>query len=136
MALLAELRAASQTLDVCVFTITCNEIADALVDAASRGVRVRVITDREQAGNKGSDVTRLRSTPGIQVRTDNDEASHMHHKFAIVDGTTLLNGSFNWTRGAVLSNQENVVVSRRVPFLTSAFAARFEYMWKQFAGNS
>jgi cardiolipin hydrolase len=27
---------------------------------------------------------------------------HMHHKFCVVDGETLLNGSFNWTRQAVV----------------------------------
>ena len=25
---------------------------------------------------------------------------HMHHKFAIFDGERLINGSYNWTRGA------------------------------------
>lgn len=38
------------TQDVCVFTITCNEIASELVDAKKRGVLVRVITDDEQVG--------------------------------------------------------------------------------------
>ena len=36
----------------------------------------------------------------------------MHHKFAIVDSTLLLNGSFNWTERAVSENCENVVISR------------------------
>ena len=36
----------------------------------------------------------------------------MHHKFAIVDSTILLNGSFNWTERAVSENCENVVISR------------------------
>ena len=35
----------------------------------------------------------------------------MHHKFAIFDGRTLLNGSYNWTRGAARDNQENVMIS-------------------------
>lgn len=47
--LLQLLRGAQRTLDVCVFTITCDEIADALMQAHKRGVRVRVISDNDQA---------------------------------------------------------------------------------------
>lgn len=46
--LLQVLRSAQRTLDVCVFTITCDEIADALLQAHQRGVRVRVISDNDQ----------------------------------------------------------------------------------------
>ena len=100
--ILHELAAAQQTLDVCVFTITCNEIADAVEAAAKKGVAVRIITDDEQAKSQGSDVQKLSKIRGISVRHDGNTHAFMHHKYAIVDGVTLLNGSFNWTRSAVL----------------------------------
>ena len=40
------------TLDVAVFTITCNEIAAAVEDCHKRGVKVRIITDDEQVSAK------------------------------------------------------------------------------------
>ena len=58
----------------------------------------------------------------------------MHHKFAIVDGATLINGSFNWTRQAVLGNQENVVIARDAK-LAGVFAKEFDSMWGKFRGN-
>ena len=53
---------------------------------------------------QGSDIQRL-AQEGIEVRTDADPKLHMHHKFAVIDNIVLLNGSFNWTRQAVLGNQ-------------------------------
>lgn len=43
----------------------------------------------------------------------------MHHKFAIVDGRLLINGSFNWTRQAVLYNQENCVITDNSSLVSS-----------------
>jgi cardiolipin hydrolase len=130
---LDELYAARKTLDVCVFTITCNEIAEAIIAAKKRGVKVRVITDDEQAKCTGSDVYQIASE-GIETRTDSDPITHMHHKFAIIDKKTLLNGSFNWTRQAVLGNRENVVIMRN-PALCDVFTKEFNAQWKLFAQN-
>ena len=35
-------------MDICVFTITCDEITAAVLGAHKRGVRVRIITDNDQ----------------------------------------------------------------------------------------
>ena len=92
--LIREIRSAKKSLDICVFTITCDKISDEVKDVAKRGVPVRIICDDEQAGSKGSDMRSLSKVDGITVRHDGDVESNMHHKFALVDGATLLNGSF------------------------------------------
>mmetsp|Transcript_9766 Transcript_9766/g.35788 ORF Transcript_9766/g.35788 Transcript_9766/m.35788 type:complete len:192 (+) Transcript_9766:40-615(+) len=137
VSLIALLNKATTSLDACVFTITCNEIATALIDAKRRGVKVRVITDYEQSRAQGSDIQKIREA-GISVVDDrqqrNSEQSHMHHKFCVVDHKLLLNGSFNWTRNAVLSNQENLVISAEAN-LVSKFEAHFIKLWKLYGGK-
>ena len=123
------LSVAKQTVDICVFTITDNRISDAVASAHRRGVRVRIISDDDKAFDKGSDISHLRSQ-GIDCRVDKTK-HHMHHKFAIFDHRLLLTGSYNWTRSAALSNEENFVISGD-PRLLKAFAGMFDGLWESF----
>ena len=132
--LCAELEAARRTLDVAMFTLTHDGLADALFAAHQRGCRVRVLTDGRQAKCTGADAQRLREA-GIAVRLDSSFYA-FHHKFAIVDGRTLLNGSFNWTAQAASGNHESVVIFRGAGELTASFTAQFERMWSLFAPAS
>lgn len=134
--LLKEIRAAKKTLDICVFTITCDKISDEVKDVAKRGVIVRIICDDEQAAAKGSDIGRLSRTDGISVRHDGDVDSNMHHKFCIIDGETLLNGSFNWTKAAVTTNCENVTITKNSSALLKTFSNEFNRLWTKFAANT
>lgn len=120
---------AQRLVEVCVFTITDDRIADAILDAHQRGVKIQVVTDTMKAMDRGSDIERLRGA-GIAVREDHSE-HHMHHKFAVFDQHLLLTGSFNWTRSATAYNQENVVVTSE-PRLVRAFRDTFGDLWEKF----
>jgi mitochondrial cardiolipin hydrolase len=125
-AILGELGRARRTADICVFTITDDRIARAILDAHARKVRVRIITDNDKQYDGGSDIERLRSA-GVALKVDETE-HHMHHKFAVLDGATLLNGSYNWTRSASSFNEENLVVTSEAS-LVQTFARRFDALW-------
>lgn len=127
-AILGELGRAEQSVDICVFTITDDRIAEALLATRQRGVALRIITDNDKQHDEGSDIARLRDA-GISIKVDGDER-HMHHKFAVVDARTLLNGSYNWTRGATL-NEENLIVTKDRR-LVAGFARKFENLWTRF----
>ena len=126
------LDAARTSIDACVFTITENQIAKALIRAKKRGVAVRVVTDNDKVNDIGSDIHQLQQA-GIPVRVDNSPA-HMHHKFCIIDNRILLNGSFNWTHAASTQNRENVVVCDAGGMI-SPFNKEFQKLWKEFAHN-
>ena len=122
-------RSARRTIDACVFTITDDRISGPLIEAHRRGVRVRIVTDDDKSEDIGSDADRF-ARAGIGVRTDASE-SHMHHKFAIFDQKTLVAGSYNWTRSAAESNQEDLITSRD-PGLVRQFQGEFDTLWERY----
>lgn len=130
--ILGELSRAQRSADVCVFTITDDRIVDEIIAAHRRDIAIRVVTDDDKSLDRGSDIDRLASA-GIEVRTDTSPF-HMHHKFAIFDGATLLTGSYNWTRTAADSNHENLVRSTDRALVT-AFETTFGRLWRDFGAT-
>jgi cardiolipin hydrolase len=120
------LSSARQTVDICVFTITDDRIAEAILGAHTRRVKVRVLTDNDKSEDLGSDIPRFLRA-GVSVVIDRTP-KHMHHKFAVFDRRTLLSGSYNWTRSAALDNEENLIVTNDEK-LVAAFLAEFERLW-------
>jgi phosphatidylserine/phosphatidylglycerophosphate/cardiolipin synthase-like enzyme len=120
--------AAKQRVDVCVFTITDDRISRAILAAHQRGVKIRIITDDDKANDPGSDVDQLRQA-GIPLKMDKTPY-HMHHKFAIFDQTRLINGSYNWTRGAAEFNEENILDTSD-PTIIKLFQKEFDSLWEK-----
>lgn len=116
-----------ETLDLCVFTISDDRLTQGILEARQRGVAVRLITDNDKRHDEGSDIAAI-VRAGIPVRAD-DGVEHMHHKFALFDGSCLATGSYNWTRGAT-SNFENLLVTWS-PETVAMFAGEYEALWKR-----
>ncbi|HPI31207.1 MAG TPA: phospholipase D-like domain-containing protein [Bacteroidales bacterium] len=118
---------AKSTLDICVFTISDNKISEALLTAQNKGIHIRIITDDDKCYDKGSDIHYL-AEKNILIRTDNSPAL-MHNKFMVVDRTTTITGSYNWTRTAALENGENIVVLHDTD-VAETYLKTFEKLWE------
>ena len=123
------LRTCKKTLDIAIFSLTLDSIAEAILEAFQRGIKVRMIADDECAKNKGSNV-KLIASVGVPVKTDN-AVYHMHHKFAVLDESVVIMGSFNWTGQAVKYNQENIFFYEDKN-IASQYAQEFERLWNSF----
>ncbi len=80
----------------------------ALVTDQKRGVRVEVILDRSQVKANGKySAAKFFQNMGIPLRID---AAHAiaHNKVMVIDGETVITGSFNFTKAAEEKNLENL----------------------------
>jgi phosphatidylserine/phosphatidylglycerophosphate/cardiolipin synthase-like enzyme len=95
---------------VMAYSFSCPDIANALIAAAARGVRVVVLLDRSNEVETYSELGDLEHH-GIEVWID---ACHAiaHNKVIVIDRRTVITGSFNFTRQAEHSNAENLLVLR------------------------
>jgi cardiolipin hydrolase len=123
------LRTCKKTLDIAIFTLTNDKISAAINEAFERGVEVRIIADDDCCKMMGSDVFRL-ALNGIKVKTD-DARFHMHHKFAVLDHSVVITGSFNWTSQAVKFNQENIIFYENKA-LAASYTEEYNRLWDTF----
>ena len=73
-----------QTLDVCCFELDNRVVIDALVRAARRGVRVRLVTETDYLAEVG--VSDLKAA-GVPVVDDRRDGALMHNKFFLFSRT-------------------------------------------------
>lgn len=125
------LRTAKKTLDIAIFAFTNDAIGAAIEEVHSRkNVKIRLIADDECAKFIGGEVYKLASL-GIETKTDNSARFHMHNKFAIIDNSVIVTGSFNWTSQAVKYNQENILFLE-CPNIAQQYTNYFNSLWNEF----
>ncbi len=125
------LRGAKTSVDVLMHHLTFDKLVDELMDAARRGVRVRVVVNAADAAEVGGRYHDRLAGAGVQVRLKRGNAAlHQlqHNKLAIVDGKVLLFGSGNWSGSALFNNFENYTRYEDAA-LVGQFSAEFERIW-------
>jgi phosphatidylserine/phosphatidylglycerophosphate/cardiolipin synthase-like enzyme len=120
----ALIRSAQDSIDFLAFSFTADDLAEAIRQRAAAGVAVRGVMERSQVEtNAGSEYERFRQA-GLAVRLDGNPAN-MHQKFLVIDGKIVVFGSYNFSRSAETTNDENVLIIHD-PHIASLFLAEFE----------
>lgn len=95
---------------VMAYQFTSEPIALALIAAEKRGVEVRIIVDRTQKKDKDSWIPKCKRA-GAECWVDETHAIQ-HNKVLVIDGKTVITGSFNFSGSAEKRNAENLVTIR------------------------
>jgi phosphatidylserine/phosphatidylglycerophosphate/cardiolipin synthase-like enzyme len=125
-AIVQALDAATRTILMQAYSFTSAPIAKALLDAHKHGMQVQVIPDKSQHTEKYSSADFL-AHQGVPTMIDANHAI-AHNKIIIIDGETIITGSFNFTKAAQEKNAENVLMIR-----DNALAAQYTQNWQAHA---
>lgn len=147
--LLEELLAGTQKqLDLALFVLSEQRLADAMAQLQEQGVTIRLLADPGFANRAFSEVLDLLGTqlpdhrcglepenrpwqrPLAGVGTPRlASGDKLHHKLAVIDHRTVITGSFNWSPSAAHQNDETLLVFES-PMLAAHFSAEIDRLWK------
>ncbi len=135
--LIQRINQAKYSIDVCIYNFSgtvASQIADALVSAKNRGVKIRFITEKDNYNPSRVGYSKLLSA-GIPILADNTNGI-MHNKFVVIDyrdstawnNVWVLTGSWNFTDEGTYRDYQNVIeIQDRA--IAGAFTREFEEMW-------
>lgn len=129
-AVLADIDAARQSIQLATFDFDIPEVTDALIRARTRGADVRVIVDSENLTTPevAQETGRL-SDASIAVHFDEREP-FMHNKYLVLDDGVVWTGSWNVTTNDTFRNNNNFV-----RFASRELATNYRHEFEQmFAG--
>ena len=104
-------------------------MADALIDAAKRGRRVRVIVDGDKRNIlKGKALGDHLKGGGVEVQYDRSQ-SNLYDRFVVIDDHTVIVGSYPFSEDAPSSPMTDAVVIEDAE-LASQYLEFFDFAWK------
>jgi len=130
--LMDRINAASYSIDLALYSFFgMQDVADAIILAKNRGVKVRVVYDNRTTQNSmqaliNAGIPVLKRTSGLD--------GIMHNKFFIFDSRdTVLTNDWLWTGSFNITSTEvgwkNNVIEINDPTITQAYKIEFEEMW-------
>ena len=122
------IRSADYDVAVAMDRFTDYTMADALIDAARRGRRVRVIVDGDKRNLlKGKALGDHLKAGGVEVMYDRSE-SNLYDRFVIIDDHTVVVGSYPFTEDAPSSPMTDAVVIED-EVVAKEYLEFFDFAW-------
>jgi phosphatidylserine/phosphatidylglycerophosphate/cardiolipin synthase-like enzyme len=105
--IISEIDKAEESVFVAIYSFTHEGIANSLISAKNKGIKVVVVKDFLQSTSRHSVVSLLEEN-NVPVFIKKGSGA-MHNKFLIIDNKKVFTGSFNYSLNADFRNDENLV---------------------------
>jgi phosphatidylserine/phosphatidylglycerophosphate/cardiolipin synthase-like enzyme len=127
-ALAVALSSAQKSIQFMAFSFTLDDVAGVMQQKADVGVSIQGIFETTGSETQTSELRPLLCS-GLEVKQDGNPFV-LHHKVFIIDGKTVIAGSFNFSAGARDENDENLIIITD-PDLALQFQEEFSRRWAE-----
>mgnify|MGYP001197131657 FL=1 len=124
---IARINRATKSIHFMAFSFTHDGIGQAVLERARAGVEVSGVFERTGSETAHSEMTMFKEA-GLDVLQDGNPYM-LHHKVFIIDGRTVVMGSFNFSENATSSNDENLLIIDNVA-LAQAFEEEYQRIYQ------
>lgn len=127
------IRNATDSIDIAMAWFTNPRIFNALMKKIEEDVSVRILINNDRINNNPNALPFNRLIKAGAELYLAETPDFIHHKFCLIDGNVIINGSYNWTVLAELANKENIVVIKNDSNLYTLFEQEFEELLRSYA---
>src|ERR1035437_9939218 len=130
-----EIRKAQKSIVIAVAWFTNKNLFNELLEKAKNGCAVSLIISNDNINaNSQNSFELLEKYNSKCYKVGNGDTELMHNKFCVIDFSTIITGSYNWSYKAE-SNFENVIINNNDTALAEQFISEFNQIRKQFYPN-
>jgi len=111
-----------------MYILTDKDVLNELVNAAQRGVKIRIILEYRVEIKDLLKIARYLDRENIQLRWSQDKYKLTHSKMMIIDKKKVLIGSINFSKSALENNREvGIIVEGEI---VKEYLNEFEKDWQ------
>lgn len=122
--LLTEIQSAKKSIHFMAFSFTHDALGDAMRDRYESGIEVHGVFEKRQDDGRYSEFNGMKKA-GLPVVLDKNNGA-MHHKVIVIDGETVITGSYNFSKNAETRNRENFLIIKGNRKIAGAYLREFD----------
>jgi hypothetical protein len=127
-----EISKAQKSVFIAVAWFTNKNLFNEIVNKARNGCTVSLIISNDKINHNSSiDFEQLITAKSKVFKIGNGDTELMHNKFCVIDYSTVITGSYNWSYKAE-SNFENVIITSNDTTLAEQFISEFNNIRRQY----
>lgn len=124
--ILIELEQASNSIYIAVAWLTNRNLFNVLMKKAQQGITVQLMLSNDHINEQSYiDYTQLNILNSAAYLIGNGKTDLMHNKFCVIDSSTVITGSYNWSYKAE-KNHENILITKGDTVLAEQFTKQFK----------